>query len=367
MKEIYLVDYIGDHCGMQYFHDSMCKYFGQRDMDIDIVSNYTRKPDGEPVLLNHYKGSKISKITRLLRNLRRLKRHVAKHPEGVYVYESFGNIIDIAFIKILSKSKNLVVDIHEAIAQDVDSNQRLKNQFRDIFANKVRTVISHSKRTDNFLDEFGFKGKKFKVPHFKYMFPKEFDVDRIPQEILDAPKKDKVNLLFFGNLNENKGVDVLMEAMNLLPDDVAAKCNLVIAGKDFDGAVDRVAIKPGRNVEIFRRHISDDELRYLYSKADYLCLPYRKTSQSGILEMAFYFKKPIIASDVPYFRTTLEEFPSFGKLSGTDARAYAKTLTEVIENHSANKFYNDTDYAKYENRQEVADFLDDFQGWYTKM
>lgn len=121
--------------------------------------------------------------------------------------------------------------------------------------------------------------------------------------------------MFFGNLNESKGVDILLQAFNLLSDENANKFNLIIAGKDFDGAIDRVKIKDNRSVRIFKRHISDDELRFFYNQVDFLCLPYRKTSQSGILEMAFYFKKPIIASDIPYFQQTLTTFPSFGILS----------------------------------------------------
>ena len=63
---------------------------------------------------------------------------------------------------------------------------------------------------------------------------------------------------------------------------------------------------------------------YLYEHTDYVALPYRKTSQSGILEMAFYFRKPILASDVPYFRRMLTEFPSFGILSGKMSRHMPK-------------------------------------------
>jgi glycosyltransferase involved in cell wall biosynthesis len=41
--------------------------------------------------------------------------------------------------------------------------------------------------------------------------------------------------LFFGNVNESKGIDILLKAFNILPASVAEKSNIIIAGKDFDG------------------------------------------------------------------------------------------------------------------------------------
>ena len=108
--------------------------------------------------------------------------------------------------------------------------------------------------------------------------------------------------------------DILISAVNSLEPELRCKANVIIAGKDFDGTVHRVQPSDKAAFKIVLRHIEDDELVYLYEHTDYVALPYRKTSQSGILEMAFYFRKPILASDVPYFRRMLTEFPSFRHL-----------------------------------------------------
>lgn len=79
--------------------------------------------------------------------------------------------------------------------------------------------------------------------------------------------------------------------------------------------------------------------------------------------MAFYFKRPIIASDVTYFRLTLEEFPSFGTIAGNTADSYAKSLTDIVSSHGIREFYTDADYARYENRAEIKTFLSDFAKW----
>ncbi len=367
MTTIYLVDYLGIHCGMHYYLEAFKRVlFDIPGYEIKILSNYPDSDDIHPFFLNQYHGNKFKKGISLLRNIQRLGNFIKRHPDDVFIYLTYGNWIDSLFLKKIISTNKHIIDIHEAIAQDVDSNESLKQKFKSLYSKDIKTVISHSSRTDDFLNEYEYNGECLHVPHFKYVFPKDYNPDTLSEDIKNAPDKDHINLLFFGNLNESKGVDILMEAMNLLDDDVAKKLNVIIAGKDFDGAIYRVTPKAGRNIHIFPRHISDDELRYLYSSVDYLALPYRKTSQSGILEMAFYFKRPIIASDVAYFRKTLQEFPSFGVLSGNDAKKYAASLTEVISNHNKTLFYTDSDYSRYENRAEVSSFRKELTGWLNR-
>lgn len=358
MPTIYLVDYLGVHCGMHYYLEAFKKVLKKiDDCNVDILSNYSDNPNRQPFFINQYKGNIVNKGISLLRNISRLRKFVRKHKDNLFIYLTYGNSIDLYFLKAFPKDANLIIDIHEAIAQNVDYNKSLKNKFHSFYQDPSRKVISHSERTDKFLKEYDFCGKAFHVPHFKYTFTKDYDASTLTDEIKNAIRKDKINFLFFGNLNESKGVDILIDAINVLPEETAKKANFIIAGKDFDGAVNRVTPKENRNVKIFARHITDDELRYLYQYADYLTLPYRKTSQSGILEMAFYFKKPIIASDVPYFRTTLEEFPSFGQIAGNNTEEYAEGLTNAIEHHAQKAYYNDSDYERYENRNEVKTFV----------
>lgn len=366
-KNIYLVDYLGIHCGMHYYLEAMQKVLKESGtLNVEILSNYSPENIENGFFKNQYKGSKFKKGISLFSNLRKLRKFISQHPEDVFVFLTYGNHIDLLFLHEIVKAKNHVIDIHEVIAQNLDTNNKLKEKFKNLYLKKISSVISHSTRTDNFLKEFGYKKTRLSVPHFKYLFSKDFDEKNISSDILNAPEKDKVNLLFFGNLNESKGVDILMDAFNKLDDETASKANLIIAGKDFDGSVNRIQLKEDRSSHIFKRHISDDELRYLYQKADYLCLPYRKTSQSGILEMAFYFQKPIIASDVEYFRITLTEFPSFGVIAGKDEETYSKTLKSIINSHGNTKYFHEKDYAKYENRKEIEDFKKSFNDWVMK-
>ncbi|WP_297062968.1 glycosyltransferase [uncultured Duncaniella sp.] len=364
MIQIYLVDYLGVHCGMHYYLEAFRNVLSDiPNTTVNILSNYPNRVDEIPFFINQYKGNKLIKGVALLKNLLRLKRFIKRYPNGIYIYLTYGNSIDLPFMRIVAQAHHHLIDIHEAIAQNVDANERLKHRFKHLYQNRIKAVISHSTRTNDFLKEYSYKSKRLSVPHFKYVFPKEYDATNISKDIFDATDKKRLNILFFGNLSESKGIDILLESVNLLENNIADKLNIIIAGKDFDGAVDRVVPKTGRSVKIIRRHITDDELRYLYQNVDYLSLPYRKTSQSGILEMAFYFKRPIIASDIPYFQQMLSQFPSFGVLAGNTAESYAKTLENTVREHRQSIYYTTSDYNKYENRSEIKLFISDFVKW----
>ena len=99
-----------------------------------------------------------------------------------------------------------------------------------------------------------------------------------------------------------------------------------------------------QSFQVFLKHINDDELVFLYKNTDYVVLPYRKTSQSGILEMAFYFKKPIIASNIPYFNMMLSKFKSFGMLTDLDIPSFTNTFSKIIQRHTKyTDYYIDTE------------------------
>lgn len=359
---IYLVDFIGVHCGMHYYLDAFKQILESIDgVKVGIVSNYSDTEES-PVLLNQYKGNKLNKMISAMRNLRRLSRFIKNHRKDRFIYLTYGNILDPYFLRVISKAPFHCVDIHEALAQNEDSNLKLRERLADVYSNGIKNVISHSTRTDDYLMQFGFEGRRYEVPHFKYVFPREYDPKAIPPEMKAAIDPGKINLLFFGNITREKGIDILLDAVNNLSEQDAAKVNVIVAGKDIDGVYKRVKLKPERHVSFFTRHISDDELRFLYENVDYLALPYRKTSQSGILEMAFYFKKPIIASDIPYFRKMLTEFPSFGFLDGNSSKYYSAAIHEILK-RSPSDFFKDEDYARYENRKEVSEFKEQFRDW----
>lgn len=359
-RKIYLVDYIGDHCGMHYYNQAF-KITLKQQVNVEILSNYPADRRS-PFFLNIYKGSKISGIFCIIINFIRLFFKVLSNRKSYFIYLTYGEYIDLIFILIISLSKNSVIDIHEVIAQRIDSKKWLDKCFTLLYRKKVRQVIVHSHRTNVFLDQYSFQGIRFYVPHFRYCFETEFNEKLIPDEVKLAVDPDRMNVLFFGNITFNKGIDRLVEAVNSIEKEYLEKLNFIVAGKDIDNAVAKISIDTPESFVFLLRHINDDELKYLFSKSDYVVLPYRKTSQSGILEMAFYLKTPIIASRIEYFEQILADFPSFGVIYGECVQELKSTLVAVTK-QKVEDFFHDSEYNRYTHRNEIEAFVREFCTW----
>jgi len=111
----------------------------------------------------------------------------------------------------------------------------------------------------------------------------------------------KCLLLFFGRLREDKGPDILLDAIRSLECDVI----LVIAGQEgyvTAGQVETFRMSLPGPAEVLPRiqYIEPDEESLYFTAADVVVLPYRKGFRgvSGVLHNAAAAGKPVIASDV---------------------------------------------------------------------
>lgn len=114
---------------------------------------------------------------------------------------------------------------------------------------------------------------------------------------LDIPENNKV-LLFFGFIRSYKGLDLLIEALNKLPEDYT----LLIAGevygdfKPYDELIQKYNLE--NKIKKHVRYIVDNEAPLFFSASDVCVLPYKSATQSGIVGIAYHFGLPVLATDV---------------------------------------------------------------------
>jgi len=106
-------------------------------------------------------------------------------------------------------------------------------------------------------------------------------------------------LLFFGYVRRYKGLDILFEA---IPDLLLRHpgLQLVVAGQFYE-SLQRyrdLAIRLGidRNVNFFPGFASRQETALYFSAADAVVLPYRTASQSGVVQEAYGFQRPVVVT-----------------------------------------------------------------------
>lgn len=123
--------------------------------------------------------------------------------------------------------------------------------------------------------------------------------------------QDKKVFLFFGQIKKVKGLDILLRAFSLLKDE-CAEVFLIIAGSvwktDFDDCQKIIEDNNLDNyVRLDIRYIPDEEVKDYYSAADICVLPYTDVYQSGVIQLAYGYKKPVISSDLPSFTQFVKE------------------------------------------------------------
>jgi glycosyltransferase involved in cell wall biosynthesis len=113
--------------------------------------------------------------------------------------------------------------------------------------------------------------------------------------------QDKCVLLFFGRLRWDKGIDILIEALQSLEEDFA----LVVAGQEGHMTLQqleeaRMRLPGTWELIAHIRHIDSEDVKYYFIAADAVLLPYRRAFRgtSGVLRNAAAAGKPVIASDV---------------------------------------------------------------------
>lgn len=154
------------------------------------------------------------------------------------------------------------------------------------------------------------KDKTRMIPHGHMLDYVEICNQTESRKKLGIPQ-DKTVALFFGQIKKVKGVDVLLKALAQLKNS-HPELYVVVAGSvwksDFSecqSIIDDNDLSDCLKTDI--RYIPDEEVKYYYSAADLSVLPYTDVYQSGVIQLAYGYRKPVIATTLPAFTQFVEE------------------------------------------------------------
>lgn len=135
----------------------------------------------------------------------------------------------------------------------------------------------------------------------------------------------RMRLLTFGRLMPYKGLDLLADAMQRLPDPAAFELRVVGAGPESPD-LDRLRALPGVTVE--NRWVPEVELGHLLGWADAVVLTHREASQSGVAAAAAVAGRWIVATRVGGLAEQLQAEP-LAILCDPDAASIAAALATL--------------------------------------
>jgi glycosyltransferase involved in cell wall biosynthesis len=111
---------------------------------------------------------------------------------------------------------------------------------------------------------------------------------------------DERVILFFGYVRRYKGLHILLDAMPSILQSMKVK--LLVVGEFYDDEQkyrQQIDTENLRNdVVVHSDYVPNDEVSLYFSAADVVVLPYISATQSGIVQIAYQFDKPVIATDV---------------------------------------------------------------------
>jgi D-inositol-3-phosphate glycosyltransferase len=152
------------------------------------------------------------------------------------------------------------------------------------------------------------------------------------REFLGVPQDARV-ILFFGAIEPRKGLDVLIDAFSsIVRSDESAY--LIIAGypvEDFSSYAQRIRDNGLQDhLSAVLRWIPFEEMQNFFNAADVVVLPYKRISQSGVLQLAYAYARPVVVTNVGGIAEAVSEDGTGLVASGADAQAIAVALQLLL-------------------------------------
>lgn len=233
----------------------------------------------------------------------------------------------------------------------------ISNNLKKKYKNKIlfitENVISHEGRfVDKFLTKLGIKNAdkflvlsdmvekslkeysgnkkiyKSSLPVYDcYNTGDIEDITKLKSE-LGFSQSDRI-ILFFGYVRKYKGLNILLDAMpELIKYDKNIK--LLIVGEFYDNAdkyykqIDDLNIN--ENVKVIQKFVPNEDVGIYYNVSELVVLPYLEATQSGVLNIAYGFNKPVVVTDVGGLSEDVDE----GKTGFVVKSGDIKSLVEGI-------------------------------------
>lgn len=206
------------------------------------------------------------------------------------------------FARIVKSNKHTQI---LAITDNIIPHERrfFDTPFSKYFLPVLDGAVAMSKKVLQDLREFPLSKPVAKTAYHAHPLYDNFGSAVERNEACKKLGLDKNNryVLFFGFIRNYKGLDLLLEAMALLPDHLQ-HVHLVVAGEYYEDKAPYEEIiekrQLGQRIDLHTKFIPNDDVRLYFSAADIVAQPYRNATQSGVSQVAYHFETPMIITNV---------------------------------------------------------------------
>ena len=185
------------------------------------------------------------------------------------------------------------------------------------------------------------EAKYIRAVHPTYNAFKMQDISKAQaREILGLRSDEKV-LLFFGFVRKYKGLDYLLKAMPAIKRNLT-DCKLLIVGDFGDDKNEYLDLINKEDIDdvisIYDGYIPDKEVEKFFAACDVVVLPYVSATQSGIVQIAYGFDKPVIATIVGGLPDVVTDGKTGFLVEPENPQAIADAISKLFTPGVAEKF-----------------------------
>ena len=155
------------------------------------------------------------------------------------------------------------------------------------------------------------------------------------RSVLGLPQGARV-ILMFGFIRPYKGLDPFLDALGIAALNQPSVMGVVAGRPLYDISTSRrVAAERGLPVRWDLRFIPREELAAYFAAADLVALPYTETSDSGVIELAAAFGRPVVVTSTGGMAEAFERYGAGAVVPPGDAAALAEAMVRSYDDHVA--------------------------------
>jgi len=271
--------------------------------------------------------------------LLRLVRYAHRHrPEVVHFQWLVLPLLDSLAVLVLQRFAHVVLTVHDTIPFNGDRLSLWQRVGFDLPLRFADSIIVHTRGGRDTLIRRGISAHKVTViPHGPLRLPGDAGESSRPRS-----ERERWTFVLFGEIKPYKGLDVLIEAVALLPEPLRERARFVVAGRprmDLSPLQRRIeALGLSSSFSFILRRLTHDEMRTLFDAADCFLFPYRQIDASGVYFLVRALPKWLIASNTGIFAEDLADGRRGTLVPASDPRALADAIaSSIVEKRTASE------------------------------